>query len=245
VSAVPVRPPLGRDELVDWIRREGEARYHDRHRYHALMHEGKLTKVQLQQWVLNRYYYQTRIPIKDAIIVSKSEDSAFRRMWIHRITDHDGDATDEGGLALWLRLAEGVGLDRAEVASCRSVLPGVRFACDAYVELVRERSLVEAVASSLTEFFAPDLMTKRVLAWERHYPWVSREMLEYFRSRVPRARRDSEEAIDFVARHADTYAMQARCVDALIRKTEILWHLLDAVYAAYVEPAWGPGGARA
>ena len=245
MSAVPVRPPLGRDELVDWIRREGEARYHDRHRYHALMHEGKLTKVQLQQWVLNRYYYQTRIPIKDAIIVSKSEDSAFRRMWIHRITDHDGDATDEGGLALWLRLAEGVGLDRAEVASCRSVLPGVRFACDAYVELVRERSLVEAVASSLTEFFAPDLMTKRVLAWERHYPWVSREMLEYFRSRVPRARRDSEEAIDFVARHADTYAMQARCVDALIRKTEILWHLLDAVYAAYVEPAWGPGGARA
>ena len=122
------------------------------------------------------------------------------------------------------------------------MLPGVRFACDAYVELVRERSLVEAVASSLTEFFAPDLMSKRVLAWEKHYPWVSPEMLAYFRSRVPRARRDSHEAIDFVIRHATTYEMQERCVAALIRKTEILWHLLDCTYAAYVDPGWGPGG---
>lgn len=236
------RAPLSRDALIAWIRREGEQRYHDHHRYHVLMHEGKLTKVQLQQWVLNRYYYQTRIPIKDAIIVSKSEDPAFRRMWIHRIADHDGEGE---GLELWLKLAEGVGLDREEVASCRSVLPGVRFACDAYVTLVRERSLVEAVASSLTEFFAPDLMSRRVLAWEQHYPWVSKEMLAYFRSRVPRARRDSEEAIDFVVRHATTYEMQERCVAALIRKTEILWHLLDTTFAAYIEPGWGPAGARA
>ncbi len=210
------------------------------------MHEGRLTKLQLQQWVLNRYYYQTRIPIKDAVILSKSEDPAFRRMWIRRIRDHDGDeAGGEAGLDLWLRLADGVGLDREEVASCRSVLPGVRFACDAYVDLVRERSLVEAVASSLTEFFAPDLMSKRVLAWEKHYPWVSADMLAYFRSRVPRARRDSEEAIDFVVAHAATYEMQERCVAALIRKTEILWHLLDCAFAAYIEPGWGPGGARA
>jgi pyrroloquinoline-quinone synthase len=131
------------------------------------------------------------------------------------------------------------------VASCRSVLPGVRFACDGYVALVRERSLLEAVASSLTEFFAPDLMSRRVLAWEQHYPWVSPDMLAYFRSRVPRARRDSEEAVGFVVRHATTYDLQARCVDALIRKTEILWHLLDCAYAAYVEPGWGPAGARA
>jgi pyrroloquinoline-quinone synthase len=208
------------------------------------MHEGKLTRLQLQQWVLNRYYYQTRIPIKDAIILSKSEDPHFRRMWIRRIRDHDGDEPGEGGLELWLRLAEGVGLDREEVASCRSVLPGVRFACDGYVELVRERTLVEAVASSLTEFFAPDLMSRRVLAWEQHYPWVSPEMLAYFRSRVPRARRDSEDAIDFVMRHATSRAMQERCVAALIRKTEILWHLLDSVYAAYIHPAWGPEGPR-
>jgi pyrroloquinoline-quinone synthase len=166
-------------------------------------------------------------------------------MWIRRIRDHDGDEAGEAGLDLWLRLADGVGLDRREVESCRSVLPGVRFACDAYVELVRERTLVEAVASSLTEFFAPDLMSKRVLAWEQHYPWVSPEMLAYFRSRVSRARRDSLEAIDFVIEHATTYEMQERCVAALIRKTEILWHLLDCTYAAYIEPGWGPSGARA
>ena len=189
--------PLTRDAFVERLRQEGAARYHDHHRYHALMHEGKLSRLQLQQWVLNRYYYQTRIPIKDAIILSKSEDPAFRRMWIRRIQDHDGQQEGEGGLALWLRLAEGVGLDREEVASCRSVLPGVRFACDGYVELVRERSLVEAVASSLTEFFAPDLMSRRIQAWEQHYPWVSAEMLAYFRSRVPRARQDSLEAHRF------------------------------------------------
>jgi pyrroloquinoline-quinone synthase len=239
------RPALPRAELVEWLRREGESRYHDAHRYHVLMHDGKLTRLQLQQWVLNRYYYQTRIPIKDAIILSKSEDPAFRRIWIRRVLDHDGEGETEGGLALWLRLAEGVGLDRDEVASCRSVLPGVRFACDGYVELVRERSLLEAVASSLTEFFAPDLMSRRILAWEHHYPWVSPEMLAYFRSRVPRARRDSEEALDFVVRHATTYELQERCVAALIRKTEVLWHLLDCVYAAYIEPGWGPRGARA
>jgi len=223
-------------EFVDRLRREGEKRYHDRHRYHVLMHEGRLSREQLQQWVLNRYYYQTRIPIKDALILSKSEDPAFRRMWIRRIRDHDGDAEGEGGLAMWLRLAEGVGLEREEVASCRSVLPGARRACDAYVELVRSRSLLEAVASSLTEFFAPDLMSKRVLAWEQHYPWVDPAMLTYFRSRVTRARRDSEEAVAFVERNATTPALQDACVDALIRKTEVLWGLLDAVYAAYVSP---------
>jgi pyrroloquinoline-quinone synthase len=245
VSETQTRAPLSAEAFVEWLRREGESRYHDHHRYHALMHDGKLTQSQLQQWVLNRYYYQTRIPIKDAIILSKSEDPAFRRMWIRRIHDHDGTEAGTGGLELWLRLAEGVGLNRDEVASCRSVLPGVKFACDGYVALVRDRSLVEAVASSLTEFFAPDLMTKRVAAWERHYPWVSRDMLEYFRSRVPRARRDSQEAMDFVIRHATTYEMQTLCVAALIRKTEILWHLLDCAYAAYIEPGWGPGGGRA
>jgi len=237
----PAQARLAREAFIDWLRREGESRYHDRHRYHVLMHEGKLSREQLQQWVLNRYYYQTRIPIKDALILSKSEDPAFRRMWIRRVHDHDGVAEGEGGLAMWLRLAEGVALDREEVASCSSVLPGVRFACDAYVELVRSRSLLEAVASSLTEFFAPDIMSRRVLAWEKHYPWVDPKMLEYFRTRVSRARRDSEEAIEFVARHATTYELQERSVAALIRKTEILWHLLDCLYAAYVAPG-GPSG---
>jgi len=237
--------PLPREAFIDWLKREGASRYHDHHRYHVLMHEGKLTKLQLQQWVLNRYYYQTRVPIKDAIILSKSDDPAFRRMWIRRIHDHDGDKEGEGGLALWLGLAEAVGLDPEEVASCRSVLSGVRFACDNYVQFVQERSLLEAVASSLTEAFAPDIMTKRILAWENHYPWVNPEALGYFRARVTRARRDSEEAIDWIAARAMTYALQEACVKALIRKTEILWHLLDCLYAAYVEPGWGPQGGRA
>ncbi len=223
-------------DFIERLRAEGERRYHDRHRYHVLMHEGKLSRAQLQQWVLNRYYYQTRIPIKDALILSKSEDPAFRRLWIHRIRDHDGEAEGEGGLAMWLRLAEGVGLDRAEVESCRSVLPGVRTACDSYVELVRSRSLLEAVASSLTEFFAPDIMSKRIAAWEKHYPWVDPAMLAYFRTRVTRARTDSEEAVAYVTRHAVTPELQDLCVAALIRKTEILWALLDSVYAAYVSP---------
>src|SRR6188768_421710 len=228
------RPALPAAEFVDWLRREGADRYHDKHRVHVLMYQGKLSRVQLQQWVLNRYYYQTRIPIKDALILAKSEDPAFRRAWIRRIHDHDGNAPGEGGLELWLRLAEGVGLPRAEVESLGSVLPGVKFACDAYVNLVRERSLLEAVASSLTEFFAPDLMSRRIQAWEEHYPWVDKEMLAYFRSRVPRAARDSQEAISFVVAHATSFELQERCVAALIRKTEILWHLLDCVQAAYV-----------
>jgi len=236
--------PLSSAQLIERLRSEGANRYHDHHAYHVLMHEGRLTKQQLQQWVLNRYYYQTRIPIKDALILSKSDDPAFRRMWIHRIHDHDGTAEAEGGLAMWLRLAAGVGLDQEEVASCRSVLPGVRFACDGYVEFVRDHTLLEAVASSLTEFFAPELMSRRIFAWERHYPWVDPQMLAYFRARVTRARGDSEEAIAYVTTHATTRELQERCIAALIRKTEILWHLLDTVYAAYVNPAWGATGPR-
>ena len=224
---------LSPEAFIERLRDEGARRYHDHHHFHVAMHAGTLSREQLQAWTLNRYYYQTRIPIKDALILAKSEDPAFRRSWIRRIHDHDGDQPGEGGLELWLKLAQGVGLDRARVASCRDVLPGVRFACDGYVELVRERSLVEAVASSLTEFFAPDLMSKRIEAWERHYPWVERDVLAYFRSRVPRARRDSQDAIEFVVAHARTRELQERCVAALVRKTEILWHLLDCVAAAY------------
>jgi len=224
--------PWSRDEFVERLRAEGAARYHDRHPFHLRMHDGRLDRAELQRWVVNRYYYQTRIPIKDALILSKSEDPAFRRAWIRRIQDHDGRDGDEGGLAQWLRLAEGIGLDRDEVASLRGVLPAVRFACDAYVTLVRERTLLEAIASSLTEFFAPDLMTDRLAAWERHYPWVDRGVLDYFRARPARARRDSGEALDEVVRGARTRELQERCVAALITKCEILWALLDAVDAA-------------
>jgi pyrroloquinoline-quinone synthase len=218
--------------FIERLRDEGARRYHDAHPFHVRMHEGSLTPPELQRWVTNRYYYQTRIPIKDALILSKSEDPAFRRVWIHRLRDHDGDSEGSGGLAQWLKLAEAVGLDQAEVASCRAVLPGVRFACDGYVSLVRESPLVVAVASSLTEFFAPDLMSRRIEAWEKHYPWVAAAGLSYFRGRVTRARHDSEEAVSFVVANASTRALQEACVAALIRKTEVLWHLLDCVSRA-------------
>jgi pyrroloquinoline-quinone synthase len=210
------------------------------------MHAGKLSRRQIQAWVENRFYYQTRLPIKDAIILSKSEDPEFRRVWMHRISDHDGAEEGAGGLAQWLRLAEGVGLDPGEVRRLVHVLPGVRFACDAYVDLVRQRPLVDAVASSLTEFFAPDVMARRIAAWERHYPWVDASTLAYFRGRVTRARDDSREAVDYVLEHATTPEVQERCVAALIRKTEILWALLDAIDRAFPDggEADRPSGGR-
>jgi pyrroloquinoline-quinone synthase len=220
------------DAFIERLRQEGARRYHDAHPFHRRMHAGELGRTELQRWVLNRYYYQTRIPIKDALILAKSEDPAFRRMWIRRIHEHDGVDGDEGGLSRWLRLGEAAGIDGDEMRSLRAVLPGVRFACDAYVQLVRDASLVEAVASSLTEFFAPDLMSKRIAAWERHYPWVARAGLDYFRVRVTRAREDAEWAVAFVAEHARTPELQELCVAALVRKTQILWHLLDSVEAA-------------
>jgi len=231
------REPLRREEFLEWMRREGRARYHDRHPFHVRMNEGRLSPHELRVWVQNRYYYQTRIPIKDALIVAKSEDPAFRRSWIRRIHDHDGDSATGGGLELWQKLGEAVGVPRDEIVSLRGVLPGVRFACDAYVQLVREAPLVVAVASSLTELFAPELMSRRIEAFERHYSFLDPSALDYFRSRVPRARHDGEEAVAFVLDHARDHETQAACVDALVRKTEILWHLLDCVM-------WATGEAR-
>jgi pyrroloquinoline-quinone synthase len=223
---------LAPDAFVERLRSEGAARYHNLHPFNVAMHAGALSREQLQRWVRNRYYYQTRIPIKDALILSKSEDPSFRRAWIRRIGDHDGTKEGEGGLFEWLLLARAVGLDEEQVRSLAGVLPAVRYACDAYVQLVRERTLVEAVASSLTEHFAPDIMRTRVAAWEKHYPWVDREALAYFRARVPRATRDAAEALEFVVRHATTQELQEACVRALVDKCRILWSMLDAVAGA-------------
>jgi len=225
-------PALSPESFTGRLRLEGASRYHDRHPFNVAMHAGTLSKQQLRRWVQNRYYYQTRIPIKDALILSKSDDPAFRRAWIRRIGDHDGTRDGEGGLAEWTLLARVVGLDEDEVRSCRGVLPGVRYACDAYVKLVRERTLVEAVASSLTEHFAPDIMTTRIAAWEKHYPWVDGAALAYFRARVPRAARDAKEAIAYVLEHATTRALQEACVRALVDKCRILWAMLDAIAEA-------------
>jgi len=213
-------------DLVARLRAIGRDRYHDKHPFHVAMHEGKLSKDDVRAWVLNRHYYQTRIPIKDALILSKSEDRVFRRMWIRRVHDHDDVG---GGLDQWEKLAEGVGLDVGEVRSGTRVIPAVRFACDAYVTFVRERSLLEAVASSLTEFFAPDLMRTRIAAWEKHYTWVDKDVLAYFRGRPDRATRDSGEAVAFVVQNATAPETQDACVSALSTKCDILWAMLDAI----------------
>jgi pyrroloquinoline-quinone synthase len=223
---------LSRDEFLARLRAEGARRYHDKHPVNRRMHEGALSREELRAWVLNRYYYQTRIPIKDALILSKSEDIAFRRAWRTRIAEHDGDREGEGGLERWLRLAEGVGLRRDDVLALSGVLPAVRFACDAYVTFVRERSLLEAVASSLTELFAPELMATRIAAFRRHYPWVDPAALAYFEGRVSKAREEADFALAFVLGRATSREDQERCVLALREKCDILWAVLDALEVA-------------
>lgn len=214
--------------MIERLRAVGAARYHDKHPFHVAMHEGTLSPEQIRAWVTNRYYYQTRIPIKDAIILSKSEDRAFRRAWIRRIHDHDDEG---GGLDQWDKLAAGVGLDVDRVRRLQDVIPAVRFACDAYVTFVRDHALLECVASSLTEFFAPEIMKTRVLAWEKHYTFIDRDVLDYFRARPAKATRDSSEAFDYVVANAKTVAEQDACVRALETKCEILWAMLDAIAA--------------
>lgn len=228
----PVAEALSPGELAAALRQIGEERYHHRHPFNLRMHEGLLGKTALRTWVRNRYYYQTRIPIKDGMILSKSPDADFRREWVQRIHDHDGRQPGEGGLELWLTLGEAVGLDRQEVASCEQVLPGVRRACDAYVAFVESHDLLESVAASLTELFAGDIMHVRIAAFEHHYPWVAPEGLAYFRSRTMQAPRDARQGLAFVLAHATSAADQQRCLHALERKCEILWGLLDAVELA-------------
>lgn len=227
-------------EFETRLRRVGTERYHDKHPFNLRMHEGALTRDEVQTWVRNRYYYQTRIPVKDSAILAKSGDSAFRREWVQRLHDHDGRAPGEGGLELWLRLAEAVGLARDDVANLDCVLPGVRRACDAYVDLVERADLLTAVAASLTELFAGDIMGKRIAAFERHYDWVDGAGLAYFRTRTTAAPRDAAFGLAFVVEHARTPEDQQRCIDALARKCEILWSLLDAVEAAHRVPRVAP-----
>jgi pyrroloquinoline-quinone synthase len=236
VSGTDGDAPLAPRDFEAALRRIGEERYHHRHPFNLRMHEGGLTPGEIRTWVANRYYYQTRIPHKDSLILVKAQDPAFRRAWISRIHDHDGTPQSEGGLALWLALADAVGLSRERVASLVDVLPGVRRACDAYVELVEKSDLLAAVASSLTELFAGDIMAVRIAAFEKHYGWVRTEGLRYFRTRTVQAPADAAFGLDFVVREARTRADQARCEAALRRKCEILWSLLDAVEAAGARP---------
>jgi pyrroloquinoline-quinone synthase len=233
---------LTREQLRARLQQVGRERYHHQHPFHLMMHEGRLTRGQLQAWALNRYYYQSRIPIKDAIILSRSEDRDFRVAWRKRIVDHDGDANTDGGIVRWLKLGEATGLSRDLVRSGEGVLPATRYAVDAYLDLVRNRTFLEAVASSLTELFSRDLIALRMEALRKHYPWLSRG-LDYFTARLTQAPEDAKFAFNWVAENAHTRQEQEAAIAALRRKCDILWAQLDALYFAYVQPGWPPPGA--
>lgn len=224
------------------LRAIGAERYHDRHPFHTLLHGGGASMTQVRAWVINRYYYQSRIPIKDAAFMSRCEDPDLRRMWRRRIEDQDGGVEDGGGLRRWLLLAEAVGLDPDYVASTDGVLAGTRFAVDAYVRFVRDRPLLEAIAASLTELFAPAIHAQRIAGLLEHYAFANEAALSYFRQRLKEAPKDVEFGLRYVLAHADTEEKQDAATRALIFKTDVLWSQLDALHHAYVAPGLLPPG---
>jgi pyrroloquinoline-quinone synthase len=231
------------DDLAEALRAIGAERYHSLHPFHRLLHDGKLTRQQVQAWALNRYYYQASIPVKDATLLARLPTADLRREWRRRLVDHDGDAPGTGGVARWLKLAEGVGLDRDYVESGAGILPATRFAVDAYVAFVRDRSLLEAVASSLTELFSPGIIAERVSGMLKHYDFITQDTLAYFTPRLTQAPRDSDFALAYVQRHARTPEQQQEVLAALRFKCDVLWAQLDALHHAYVLPATPPPGA--
>jgi len=242
VETTPDPGLLSREGLRTQLRAVGEERYHHQHPFHLMMHEGRLHRGQLQAWALNRYYYQSIIPIKDSIILSRGLDPSFRRAWRKRVVDHDGDATSEGGIKRWLKLAEATGLSADQVRAGTGILPATRFAVNEYLNIVRSRTLLEAVASSLTELFSRDLITLRMEKLRQHYPWLS-DGLDYFEARLTQAPEDAQFAIDYVYENTKTRAEQELSIQALRDKCDILWAQLDALYFAYVQPGWPPPGA--
>ena len=225
------------------LREVGAQRYHNRHPFHRLLHSGKCSKGQVQAWALNRYYYQAMIPLKDGSLIGRCEDPALRREWRKRLEDHDGDDTRPGGIERWLKLTDGLGLDRDDVVSTRLLLPATRFAVHAYVHFVRERSLLEAVASCLTEMFSPQIISERMAGMLANYDYITPDILAYFQKRPPQAQRDATFALDWVTRHARTAEQQQTVIDTLAFKCDVLWSMLDALHHAYVSPGLIPPGA--
>ena len=234
---------LSPDELEARLRDIGARRYHRLHPFHHRLHGGQCTKGQVQAWALNRYYYQAMIPIKDASLIARCEYSAVRREWRSRLVDHDGEREGDGGIARWLKLTDGLGLERGYVMSLRGLLPGTRFAVEAYVHFVREKALLEAIASSLTEMFAPVIISERMTGMLANYDFITCETLSYFDKRPPQAQRDADFALNFVKREARTPEQQQAVLAALEFKCSILWSMLDALYHAYVSPGHVPPGA--
>ena len=221
-----------RAEFEARLRAEGRA-YHIHHPFNVMLNSGKATREQLRGWVANRFYYQVNIPLKDAAILANCTERAVRRNWVQRILDHDGYGGDPGGIESWLRLAEAAGLARAEVESLGQVLPGVRFAVDAYVNFARRAPWTEGVCASLTELFAPQIHRERLAGWPQHYPWIEAAGLGYFQARVGRAQRDVEYALAVTLERFDTRAAQERALEVLKFKLDILWQMNDAMALAY------------
>lgn len=222
-----------REEFEKKLRDKGQL-YHIHHPYHVSMNTGTSSKKQIQSWVANRFYYQVTIPIKDAAIMANCNERDVRRHWVQRIIDHDGVEGEEGGIEAWLRLGEAVGLKREEVQSLEHVLPGVRFACDAYLNFARRASWQEAACSSLTELFAPEIHQKRLDTWPEHYPWIDIDGYRYFRKRLSEARRDVQHGLDITLNYFTTREQQEHALEILQFKLDILWSILDAMQIAYV-----------
>ena len=221
--------------------RDKEKFYHIHHEFHVLMNSGKLEAPAIRGWVANRFYYQTSIPIKDAAIMSNCTDREIRRKWIQRILDHDGTKGDEGGIEAWLQLGDAVGIPRAELLSHQHVLPGVRFAVDAYVNFARRATWQEAACSSLTELFAPTIHQKRLDHWPTHYPWIKLEGYHYFKKRLSEASRDVIDGLEITLNSFVTRAEQEHALTILQFKLDILWSMLDAMWIAYQDqkpPYW-------
>lgn len=225
-------PAWDRYEFENRLREQGSA-YHIHHPFNVMLNTGKATREQIRGWVANRFYYQVCIPLKDAAILSNCPDRAVRRRWVERILNHDGYGDDPGGIESWLRLAEAVGLSRDHVESLTEVLPGVRFAVDAYVNFARRAPWQEAVCSSLTELFAPKIHRERLANWPEHYPWIDPEGLHYFRSRVSLAERDLEHGLSIVLDYFRTAEQQRRAVEVLKFKLDVLWAMNDAMAQHY------------
>jgi pyrroloquinoline-quinone synthase len=224
--------PWSREEFEQQLRAKGK-RYHIYHPFHIAMNSGRCTREQVQGWVLNRFYYQIAIPIKDAAVLSNMPDREHRRQWILRIVDHDGMEGEEGGIEAWLRLADAVGLQRDQVTALKGVLPGVRFAVDAYINFARRAPWQEAVCSSLTELFAPEIHQKRLDNWPQHYPWIDAQGYAYFRKRLSEARRDVEHGLRVTLDHFRSREQQERALDILQFKLDVLWTMLDTMQITY------------
>lgn len=235
--------PMTPDQLEEALREIGATRYHNLHPFHKMLHGGDCNKDQVRAWALNRFCYQTAIPRKDASLMGRCDNRELRREWIHRVTDHDGDGDDPGGIERWLILTDGLGLDRDYVISEKGALPATRFAVEAYVRFVREKTLLEAVASSLTELFAPGIHRERISGMLEHYDFISEDVMPYFTRRLSQAPRDADFALEYVKANAKTPEQQQGVMDALIFKTQVLWSQLDALHYAYVEPGLIPPGA--